>query len=78
MVSKINSINSSSIKVGDVEPDQKVKLVELLGRYVHCFSSGDDDLGLTNLGEMEIKLTKHLSVLSTVPTVYSRMAKGQR
>lgn len=46
--------------MGDIADDEMGRLVELLKSKLSCFSSSEGDLGLTHLGEMEIKLTNYV------------------
>lgn len=62
---KVGQISSNSlfkldwntIRLGDIGKDNVHKLHALLEKLAVCFSVGDDDLGVTILGEMRIQLT---------------------
>lgn len=50
-------ISFEEIDVGDITVAEKARLQGVLGKYTECFSSDNKDIGLTHLGEMNIKLS---------------------
>nr|CAI5824178.1 unnamed protein product [Callosobruchus analis] len=61
-INVFNDLDLSDIVIGDVTGECKRRLLDLLGRKANCFSKGEGDLGLTNLGEMQIKLTSDIPI----------------
>ncbi|KAJ8911545.1 hypothetical protein NQ315_012798 [Exocentrus adspersus] len=58
----ISELDISGVIVGDVSERCKESLFELLRRKSCCFSKGDGDLGLTHLGQMQLRLTTEVPV----------------
>lgn len=53
----IGELSCTEIDVGDISKNDKNNLFQLLLQYSDCFASSVKDVGVTNLGEMRIKLT---------------------
>ncbi|KAJ8910567.1 hypothetical protein NQ315_008952 [Exocentrus adspersus] len=57
-----SELDISGVIVGDVSERCKESLFELLRRKSCCFSKGDGDLGLTHLGQMQLRRTTEVPV----------------
>lgn len=55
-IMNVNFEDESSLQCGEVNPDQKGKLTDLLNKYKECFSSSLHDLGFASVAEMVIHL----------------------
>lgn len=77
-VSTINLTNFSELSVGDIVSRDKAKLMTLLRRKANCFSAGEHDLGLTHLGEMEIKLNEGARCECLLSLTGCHMQRGER
>ena len=50
-------LNFSHVDVGNINSGEMAQFTDLLKRMVVCFSKSKTDLGMTQLGEMQIKVT---------------------
>lgn len=57
-----SDINFNNSKIGDVGEVHKSNLIRLLEQYSRCFSRRKDDIGLTNLGELNIRVKSELPI----------------
>lgn len=59
-----SKLDANNICVGgSVSADEKLRLVEILNRYKHCFASSLKDLGCANVAEMNIELNSQRPIV---------------